>query len=48
MFRVAKLLGAVIFLLSSAGCVPSQPGFKNTDVSGADCCKDFRLTDHHG
>jgi protein SCO1/2 len=30
------------------GCVPSPPAFKNTDVTGSDCCRDFRLTDHNG
>jgi protein SCO1 len=43
-----RLLGASILVLSFAGCGPSQPAFRNTDVSGADCCKDFRLTDHNG
>jgi protein SCO1/2 len=41
-------LGTVLLVLSLVGCVPSQPAFKNTDVTGADCCKDFRLTDHNG
>jgi protein SCO1/2 len=31
-----------------AGCGLPQPAFKNTDVTGSDCCKDFRLTDHNG
>jgi protein SCO1/2 len=43
-----RLVAAACLALSLAGCVPSQPGFKNTDVTGADCCKDFSLTDHHG
>ena len=43
-----RLAGAALLLLSFAGCGPPQPEFKNTDVTGADCCKDFRLTDHHG
>jgi protein SCO1 len=46
MFRTPICLGAL--LLALAGCVPTEPGFKNTDVTGADCCKDFRLTDHNG
>jgi protein SCO1/2 len=25
-----------------------QPAFKNTDITGTDCCRDFRLTDHNG
>ena len=48
MFKTCNFLGAVLLVLSLLGCVPSQPAFKNTDVSGADCCKDFRLTDHNG
>ena len=48
MFRTANFLGAALLVLSCTGCVPSQPAFKNTDVTGADCCKNFRLTDHHG
>jgi protein SCO1/2 len=47
-FRTLHFLGAALFVLSLAGCVPSQPGFRNTDVTGSDCCKDFRLTDHNG
>ena len=38
----------MLLAFALAGCVPSEPGFKNTDVTGADCCKDFRLTDHNG
>lgn len=47
-FRTLHFLGAALLMLSLIGCVPSQPGFNNTDVTGADCCKDFRLTDHKG
>ena len=43
-----RLLGAALVLLSLLGCGPPQPEFKNTDVTGVDCCKDFRLTDHNG
>ena len=43
-----RLLGASLLALAFAGCGPPQPAFKNTDVSGADCCRDFRLTDHNG
>ena len=42
-FAVVALLA-----LSLIGCAPSPPGFKNTDVTGLECCKDFRLTDHNG
>ena len=48
MFKTLNFFGAVLLVVSLFGCVPSQPAFKNTDVSGADCCKDFRLTDHNG
>jgi protein SCO1/2 len=39
---------AALLALCLAACVPSQSAFKNTDVTGADCCRDFRLTDHNG
>ncbi len=44
MTRLATLLLALTF----AGCGMPQPAFKNTDVTGTDCCRDFQLTDHHG
>jgi protein SCO1/2 len=43
-----RFLGASVFVILLAGCAPAEPGFKNTDVTGSDCCKDFRLTDHNG
>jgi protein SCO1/2 len=48
MYKAVSVLAAALFALLSAGCVPSPPAFKNTDVTGADCCRDFRLTDHTG
>jgi protein SCO1 len=48
MSDLLRLLGAAVVVLLLVGCAPPQPAFKNTDVTGADCCKDFRLTDHHG
>ena len=48
MYRFLRLVGALLLALSFAGCGPSQSGFINTDVTGADCCKDFRLSDHNG
>jgi protein SCO1/2 len=41
-------LGAALLVFALIGCVPSPPAFKNTDVTGTDCCRDFRLTDHKG
>ena len=43
-----RLLGAALFVLALVGCGPRQPSFKNTDVTGADCCRNFHLTDHNG
>jgi protein SCO1/2 len=48
MSKTLRCLSVTLLALWLAGCVPSQPGFKNTDVTGADCCRDFNLTDHHG
>jgi protein SCO1/2 len=48
MHSFLRLLGAALLVLPLVGCGPPQPGFNNTDVTGADCCKDFRLTDHNG
>jgi protein SCO1/2 len=48
MHSFLRFYGASLLALALAGCGPSQPGFKNTDVTGTDCCKDFRLTDHNG
>ena len=44
----SRLLSASILALLLAACAPPGPEFKNTDVTGADCCRDFRLTDHTG
>jgi protein SCO1 len=48
MCKAVRVLLAALAVLVSAGCGPTAPAFKNTDVTGADCCKDFRLTDHNG
>lgn len=48
MLKALRYPGAALLLLALAGCFPSQPAFRNTDVTGVDCCKDFRLTDHNG
>lgn len=47
-FRSLHCLGAALLAFVLMGCVPSPPAFKNTDVTGSDCCQDFRLTDHRG
>ncbi len=52
MYKTLRALLAALlvplFAILSTGCVPSPPAFKNTDVTGSDCCKDFRLSDHRG
>lgn len=40
------VLAAVVFLV--AGCTPSAPTFRSTDITGADYGKTLSLTDHHG
>ncbi len=48
-FDVLRRFG-ILFLvaLTLASCGLPQPAFKNTDVTGTDCCRDFLLTDHNG
>lgn len=48
MFKLSRGLGVLLFALTLAGCGVAPPEFKNTDVSGSDCCRDFRLSDHNG
>ena len=48
MYKTARALAAALCALCLAGCTPSPPTFKNTDLTGADCCREFRLTDHKG
>lgn len=43
-----RRLGAFLFALTLAGCGVPQPGFNSTDITGTDCCRDFRLTDQNG
>jgi len=38
----------IVAVLAAVGCNASGPSFKNTDITGADYGKDFRLTDHTG
>lgn len=42
------LFTLMISAFAVAGCDVSGPSFKNTDITGADYGKDFRLTDHTG
>ena len=38
---------ACVLALTLGGCrCGRQPEFKNTDITGTDCCRDFHLTDH--
>ena len=48
MFSWSRLVCALTLVLLFGACSPSGPRFKNTDITGSDCCKDFRLTDHNG
>jgi len=43
-----RLFAALLLALVLAACGTRLPDFKNTDITGADCCRDFRLTDQHG
>jgi len=48
MYSLLRLFGASLVAFAFAGCGPARPGFMNTDITGTDFCKDFRLTDHNG
>ena len=39
---------ALVLVMLMAACDSGKPKFRNTDVTGADYAKDFRLTDHTG
>jgi len=43
-----RSLAVLLIAVLLAGCGPSGPGFKNTDITGADWAKDFALTDQAG
>lgn len=43
---VLVVLAAAVFLV--AGCTPSAPTFRSTDITGADYGKTLSLIDHHG
>jgi len=38
----------LLFALVLAGCGMPKPGFKSNDITGSDCCRQFRLTDQNG
>jgi len=48
MSKFARRFGGLFLVFVLAGCGLPQPAFKNTDVTGTDCCRDFRLTDQNG
>jgi protein SCO1/2 len=46
---VARLVAAPLLAIGLlAGCTPSEPVFKSTDITGAEYGKRFALTDHNG
>ena len=46
---ISLLVAAPLLALGLlAGCTPSEPVFKSTDISGTSYGKTLRLTDHHG
>ena len=48
MSKTLAYAATLLLAFAVSGCGLPQPAFKNTDVTGSDCCKDFRLTDHNG
>jgi len=48
MSEILRWLAVSLLALALGGCGMPQRAFKNTDITGTDCCRDFRLTDHHG
>lgn len=43
-----RFLAAFLCAALLAGCGPSGPAFKNTDITGADWARELALTDHTG
>jgi protein SCO1/2 len=43
-----RLFAAVLAAALIAGCGPSGPSFKNTDITGANFARELSLTDHTG
>lgn len=43
-----RLLAAVLAVALLAGCGPSGPVFRNTDITGVEWAREFSLTDHRG
>jgi len=48
MSELARWRGLLLLALVLLGCDATQPHFNNSDITGTDCCRDFRLTDHNG
>lgn len=48
MSELLRWFAVSLLALALGGCGMPQRAFKNTDVTGADCCRDFSLTDHNG
>ena len=46
--RAVLAAGAALVALAIGGCDSRGPGFRNTDITGADFARGFELTDHHG
>jgi len=48
MSDLLRPLAVLLLALALAGCGVASPEFKNADITGTDCCRDFSLTDHKG
>jgi protein SCO1 len=46
--NVLRRFCVLLLGLLLAGCGWPKPGFNSTDITGSDCCRDFRLTDQNG
>lgn len=48
MAHIARIAVTALTLGLLAACVPSEPAFRSTDITGAQYGKTLQLTDHHG